>query len=90
MPEDTGLHLKFQDGANLTLTKIQIKVDLFKTGDQTTLRVSDNGIGLPEGFDINTTDTLGWRLIGLLAKQIEGKLTIETKKGTIVLLSFIV
>ena len=47
------------------------------------LTVSDNGLGLPEGFDINANKTLGLRLVRILAEdQLQGKLGIISKEGT--------
>jgi len=46
------------------------------------LIVKDDGIGIPESFNIEKTETLGLKLIDLMAKQIEGTLEIESKKGT--------
>jgi two-component sensor histidine kinase len=39
--------------------------------------VEDSGKGLPEGFDPISSDTLGLRLIGALAKQLKGEMNIE-------------
>ena len=44
--------------------------------------VKDDGIGIPESFNIEKTETLGLKLIDLMTKQIEGTLEIESKKGT--------
>jgi two-component sensor histidine kinase len=47
------------------------------------LTVSDDGIGLPEGFDINTSKTLGLRVVKILAEeQLDGKLEVVSDKGT--------
>ncbi len=46
------------------------------------LRISDDGVGLPHGFDIKNSETLGLRLVSLLAEQIEGEVTLEESKGT--------
>jgi len=45
------------------------------------LIVKDNGAGLPEGFNIKNTTSLGMQIIQLLTEQIEGKLTITSKSG---------
>jgi PAS domain S-box-containing protein len=37
------------------------------------LQVSDDGVGLPEGFDLASSSTLGLRLITNLATQLEGR-----------------
>ena len=46
------------------------------------LRVYDNGIGLPENMEIDSTDTLGLKLIHLLTEQIHGKLEVQRGTGT--------
>jgi PAS domain S-box-containing protein len=47
------------------------------------LIVSDDGIGLPEGFDINASKTLGLRLVKTLVEdQLGGNLNIISKDGT--------
>ena len=47
------------------------------------LIVSDDGIGLPEGFDINATKSLGLRLVKILVEhQLQGTLEIISEEGT--------
>ncbi len=47
------------------------------------LIVSDDGIGLPEGFDINASKTLGLRLVKILVEdQLGGNLNIISKEGS--------
>ncbi len=46
------------------------------------LIVRDNGVGLPQGVDINNPDTLGMQLVYDLVAQIGGIITIETGDGT--------
>jgi PAS domain S-box-containing protein len=47
------------------------------------LKVSDNGVGLPAGLDIQKTQTLGLKLINFLARhQLRAKIEINTEKGT--------
>ncbi|MFZ5427067.1 MAG: sensor histidine kinase [Thermodesulfobacteriota bacterium] len=45
------------------------------------LKVSDNGNGLPAGFDAAATPTLGMQLILQLTKQLRGEIEIETGTG---------
>lgn len=52
------------------------------------LIVGDDGIGLPEGFDIEKYDSLGMQLINALSSQLEGKLTLQPGKGTTFILDF--
>jgi PAS domain S-box-containing protein len=47
------------------------------------LTVSDDGVGLPEGFVINTSKTLGLSVVKILAEdQLDGKLEVVSDKGT--------
>lgn len=46
------------------------------------LEVSDNGIGLPADFDVNTADSLGLQLVSMLTQQLNGSMAIETNPGT--------
>ena len=44
---------------------------------------SDNGIGIPEGLDWRNTDSLGLRLVILLAEnQLDGTVSLDRGKGT--------
>ncbi len=52
------------------------------------LTVSDNGIGLPESFNVKTSSTLGLQLINSLVEQLAGELSIKTDKGTSFVISF--
>jgi two-component sensor histidine kinase/PAS domain-containing protein len=45
------------------------------------LTVSDNGPGLPEGVDPYTGKTFGFKLISLFARQLKGKLQIQSDNG---------
>ena len=47
----------------------------------TRLVVADNGPGLPEGLDIAKGKTFGFKLIGLFARQLKGKLHSENNSG---------
>jgi len=67
----------------------EIRVSFCKGEDgQITLRVADNGIGLPSGMDITRTGTLGMQLVTMLAKQLRGELTMEGNKGAAFLVRF--
>jgi PAS domain S-box-containing protein len=52
------------------------------------MSVKDFGKGLPKGFDIETTETLGLSLVHTLVDQIEGKLLIKNSGGTNILIIF--
>jgi len=42
----------------------------------------DNGVGMPENIDFDTTETLGLTLVKLLANQIEGQATLKQNNWT--------
>jgi PAS domain S-box-containing protein len=46
------------------------------------LRVSDDGVGLPEGLDFRNTSSLGLQLVYMLSHQIRGVLSREPGQGT--------
>lgn len=58
-----------------------IRIRLSCEDERCILQYSDDGIGLPEGFDIEKISSLGMRLVRILAKQIRGVLTIENNPG---------
>jgi PAS domain S-box-containing protein len=52
------------------------------------LSVRDDGVGLPPGLEIRPTTSLGLQLVHLLAAQLHGTLTFESRAGTTVTLAF--
>ena len=53
------------------------------------LSVADNGAGLPDGVNLNTTKSLGLRLVRLLGQhQLQGTLDLDGASGTCVTLRF--
>jgi len=65
-----------------------IRIDMHKDADIITVKVADNGIGLPEGFSITKTDTMGLSLVKMLVDQIGGNLKVESSSGTKITISF--
>jgi two-component system, sensor histidine kinase PdtaS len=61
--------------------KGKITIELKPEDDEYVLTIADNGIGLPEDFDIDTTDSLGMNLINGLSQQLGGILTCENCDG---------
>ena len=53
-----------------------IRVTMRRDGGQVVLCVADNGVGLPAGFDLHTTESLGLQLVMTLVDQVEGSLTL--------------
>jgi two-component sensor histidine kinase len=52
------------------------------------LTVRDDGAGLHSGVLVHTTASLGLRLVHLLAAQLHGTRTLESREGMAVTLSF--
>jgi len=51
-------------------------------GDSFLLAVKDNGVGLPDDFSIDVSQTMGMQLITLLCEQLEGRIEIDRSAGT--------
>ena len=56
--------------------------------DHILLLISDNGAGLPVGFDMSASRTLGINLMQGLARQLNGTFTMKGQQGTVVAVSF--
>jgi len=68
----------------------QIHITLKQDGsDVCSLRIADNGKGLPAGFDWTRTNTLGMQLLAGLAQQIDARVTVATDCGTVIELTFV-
>jgi len=66
----------------------EIHISLQSSGQQITLRVSDNGIGLATGIDFRNTETLGLQLVNLLVEQLNGTIRLSRKAGTTFTITF--
>jgi two-component sensor histidine kinase len=53
-----------------------VRAALRQEGDELCLCVTDNGVGLPAGFDAEQVPSLGLRLIQILARQLDGQFRI--------------
>lgn len=59
----------------------KIKVSLTAESDVVILKVSDNGIGLPEGVSIENSTSLGFTLVSNLSKQIDSEIEVNSNQG---------
>lgn len=67
----------------------EITITFRFVGDTIQLKVSDNGIGMPDDIDFRTTDSLGLHLVTLLAEeQLDGEITLERNGGTTFCITF--
>jgi len=53
------------------------------------LVVSDNGIGLPENLDFRAVESLGFKLVNALVKQLNGSIRLTRTKKTVFTITFI-
>ena len=65
-----------------------IKISLHQLGSDYSLQIRDNGIGLPEGFNIHRAPSLGLRLVDRLVKQLRGHLKISYDRGAVFSIAF--
>lgn len=78
---DTMESLKFAKD-HLT-DQITRKINIIFTLDDGnfTLKVSDNGVGLPESVDFRYAETTGMQLVNTLVRQLDGLIDLETDEG---------
>jgi two-component sensor histidine kinase len=66
-----------------------IDISFQRDGADHVLRMADNGVGVPVGFDIKGNKGLGLRVMNSLAQQLRGSLIHESSaKGTAFILRF--
>lgn len=66
-----------------------ITIELINNGDETSISVANNGVGIPAGFDFKNTNSFGLNSMIMLAEhQLGGSITLETKGDTKFVLKF--
>ncbi|NNE55470.1 MAG: PAS domain S-box protein [Flavobacteriales bacterium] len=68
--------------AYVDVDKPILRVLVKEVEDQMTIQVSDNGIGLPEDFKYEDSDSLGIQLVYTLVEQLDGEIDVNSKDGT--------
>jgi PAS domain S-box-containing protein len=68
--------------------KGRIRVALSAADGRVLLSVEDDGAGLPPGFDVATSRTLGLQLVTTLTEQLDATLEIKAGQGTKFLMTF--
>lgn len=66
----------------------KILIELRRLNGHMQLTVNDNGIGFPEDFDFEKSESLGMQLIQALTNQLDGELKVMREKGTSFQISF--
>jgi two-component sensor histidine kinase len=58
-------------------------------GDHVTMRVHDDGRGLPEDFDLEHVDSMGLRIVRMLATEdLKGQFELQTDNGVSAIIRF--
>jgi PAS domain S-box-containing protein len=66
-----------------------VDISSVKKADRIRFIISDNGVGLPSGFNIEKSNRLGLKLMRtLVEQQLHGKVQITSKAGTEVVIEF--
>ncbi len=65
-----------------------IEIEMKKHNGRTHLKISDNGVGFPAGYDFEKSDSLGMQLVQALTSQIDGELKVSHENGATFEVSF--
>jgi two-component sensor histidine kinase len=65
-----------------------ITLNLFRAGDQITLIIADNGVGIDPAIASQPTDSLGMKLMNGLSDDINAVICVENTKGTRITITF--
>ena len=69
--------------------KGEITVSMKKQDDELELIVEDDGVGIPDDFDLKNASTLGLKLVRTLVEnQLDGSIDMENKDGTKFIIKF--
>mgnify|MGYP002345197077 CR=1 FL=1 len=66
----------------------ELLVSLSQEEGEASLVIRDNGRGLPEDFETSPRETLGWRLVQALTRQIGGKVEVASNGGACFIVRF--
>lgn len=68
----------------------QINISFLKCSERFELIFKDNGVGLPNGFNLDQSGTLGLEIITALIEQIDAKISFKNDNGALFKISFLV
>jgi PAS domain S-box-containing protein len=60
----------------------KIELNLRRSDENVILEVIDNGIGIPESFELDKSDSLGMQLVDTLVRQLDGVIEVNSSNGT--------
>jgi two-component sensor histidine kinase len=67
----------------------EIRIDMgYDENNQLVLKISDNGKGIPQNFNVEESESLGLRLVFNLTTQLNGNVSFYNNNGTVVKLLF--
>jgi two-component sensor histidine kinase len=67
----------------------RVAIGLAEGGGEVVIHVRDNGVGLPESFDLDSDSGFGLKIVrGLVEDELRGKLEMECKDGLLVRFRF--
>jgi two-component sensor histidine kinase len=66
----------------------EVGADVEALGDRIRIRIWDNGRGLPQGLDIQRSNSLGLRLVRILAQRLKADIQVESYEGAAFTLTF--
>jgi len=66
----------------------RIRISLTQDGHRVRLVLQDDGVGLPDGFELEKSKGFGLMLVKMLSQQLGGSFSIETHEGTRSILEF--
>ena len=67
---------------------IRIEFNYIADKHEFRLSVSDDGIGVPDDFDIENTTSMGLEIVRILSQQLDGKLELQRGNGTQFVIEF--
>jgi len=79
-----ALKYAFCDGSGGTL-----RISLKEKNNEINIKVEDDGVGMPEGFRVENTESLGLQLVQTLIEQLEGTIKLSANGGTKYLITFV-
>jgi PAS domain S-box-containing protein len=58
-----------------------ISISFLNVGCSHVLRIGDDGVGLPDDFDLDTGSSMGMEIVSILTQQLDGQLSVVESKG---------
>ena len=80
--ENAELRARLEEAEETLRGEVTVGLERDAATNRLCLRVRDNGVGLPEGLDWRQSRSMGFRLVPLLAGQLNGVVKVRTGGGT--------